>query len=475
MSDNTQVIDKYVTVPNRLPLITVLIMGNFIALINETVMNVALPNVEKSFAIQTSTAQWLSTGYMLTISILIPISAFLMQRFTTRQLLITALSLFFAGTLLASISPTFLVLFIARIVQAAGSGIMLPLVTTIIITITPLAKRGSMLGLMGIVVSFAPALGPVYSGIIVQLLSWRYVFIIVLPISAFLTVFAAYYIRNVLETRPIKIDIISVILATIGFGGLVIGFSEASKSGWQSAIVLILLGLGIASLVSFAIRQKNMEDPLLNLKPFLNKNFLIAILSTITVMMCMFSAMILLPIFMQNGLNINPLTSGLLLLPGGIVFAVIAYISGILTDKYGAKPIAGTGSIILVITVWLLSNISTKTSNFQLMVLYAGFTFGVASILIPMMTLGLNQLSIDLYSHGSAALNAWNQVSGAIGPALFITLMTNESKTVAASNSSEALAAGVQFAFSTAIAFAIATVLFILFVKQNPSRTHTIQ
>ncbi|MEC0284427.1 MDR family MFS transporter [Terribacillus saccharophilus] len=472
MAATTQTIDKHVQVENRIPLIIVLMVGNFIALINETVMNVALPNIEETLGIQTTTAHWLSTGYMLTIGILIPISAYLMQRFTTRQLLLTALSFFFIGTLIAGFAPNFSILLLGRVIQASGSGIIIPLVTTVIITITPLAKRGSMLGLLMVVILFAPAIGPVFSGLVVEQASWRYVFISVLPVTLVLLGFAAYFVRNVLVTKRTKIDILSVVLAVIGFGSIVIGFSSAGAEGWTSPLVLGALIIGLAAIAYFAYRQFNLETPMLDLRPYKNKNFLMAILVTITVMMCFFAAMILLPIFMQDALGISAFDSGIVLFPGGIMIAIMALLTGRLSDRFGPKPFAITGTVLLVAMIGLMTTISTDTTMLQFTLLYVGFTFAIGLILTPMTTLGLNQLTEELYSHGSASLNAFNQISGAIGPALFITLMSGGSQAVASHSADQAMTAGLQFAFTIAGAFAVAAVVFVLLVKQSKPIHH---
>ncbi|MFP5114041.1 DHA2 family efflux MFS transporter permease subunit [Bacillaceae bacterium C204] len=316
-------------------LVLIMILGVFVAILNETLLNVALSKIMDDIGIAPSTAQWLSTGYLLVIGVLIPVTAYLIQRFTTRTLFLTAMGLFSVGTFVAAISPGFAVLLTGRMLQAAGTGLLFPLLTNVVFAMVPIEKRGSAMGTIGIVITFAPAIGPTLSGIIVEQFSWRVLFYGVLPIALIVMIFAYFRLKNVTETTNPKIDPISLLLSTIGFGGIVYGFSSSGEGhgGWSSNEVILSIVIGIVSLVLFTWRQLKIAQPLLDLRTFKYNIFRLSTLIMMIVMMAMFSAMMLLPIFLQNALNYSPLEAGLVMLPGGIVMGIMSPITGRLFDS----------------------------------------------------------------------------------------------------------------------------------------------
>ncbi|MEC3606706.1 MDR family MFS transporter [Bacillus glycinifermentans] len=454
-------------------IIAILIVGNFLALINETVMNVALPKMIEDFNVSANTAQWMSTGYMLMIGIAVPVTAFFMQRFTTRQLFLTAMSLFTAGTLLAGIAPVFPLVLTGRIIQGSGTGLILPLVMNVILTLVPPHKRGTMTGMMTLVILFAPAIGPVISGFIVEHYSWRVVFFMMLPVAFFMIIYAAFRLENVTEQTNPKIDIISIMLSTIGFGGIVFGFSNAGEAGWNSPMVVIGLAAGIAGLVLFVLRQLTLKEPMLDMRPFRSKVFSTAVVLVWLIMMLQFSMMLILPLYFQMALDLSPLSTGLLMLPGGLVLACTSLVAGRLFDKLGFRPLLLTGLIIVICVLLLFTRISSGTSMAAAMMLYAGFTLGVGFTMAPVMTLGLNQVPKPLYPHGSAIMNTVNQVSGAIGPALYTTILTTVSNRFIRQSAvtsekdlqMQGMTAGVHTAYFVAIGFAIVALALSFLIK----------
>ncbi|WCM14034.1 MFS transporter [Priestia filamentosa] len=247
----------------------ILILGNFLCLISETVMNVALPKIISEFHVPTSSAQWLTTGYMLIIGISVPVSAFLIQRFTLRQLFMTAMSLYVVGSLMAFMTPLFSILLIGRMIQALGTGLVLPLVMSTMLTLVPVHKRGTVMGVFQVAILFAPAIGPVLSGIAIQYYSWRIIFLGLLIAAVLILLFAAFKLKNVLETSRPKIHIPSVVLSTLGFGGVVYGFSVAGEgSGWGNPSVWITLAIGIIALAIFVRKQTKMTSPMISMTPF---------------------------------------------------------------------------------------------------------------------------------------------------------------------------------------------------------------
>src|SRR5690625_2465675 len=252
----------------KIPLIAVLLSGAFITILNQTLLGTALPPIMEDLQLTESTVQWLQSSFMLVNGIMIPITAFLIQRFTTRKLFLTAMISFAFGTLIAAVSPNFTFLLIGRVFQGAGAGIMMPLLQTIMFLIFPIERRGTAMGMFGLVIAFAPAIGPSLSGWLVDQFPWRSVFYVVLPI-AIINIIAAYFIlRNVTEQSSPKVDVLSIILSTFGFGGLLYGFSIAGTAGWMSLSFALSMVIGTISLFVFIRRQLKLEQPILEFRVF---------------------------------------------------------------------------------------------------------------------------------------------------------------------------------------------------------------
>ncbi|SES12928.1 drug resistance transporter, EmrB/QacA subfamily [Gracilibacillus ureilyticus] len=412
-------------------MIAILFIGAFVALLNETLLNVALPSIMEDFEVKPVAVQWLSTGYMLVNGILIPASAFFIQRFSDKKLFITAMALFTAGTLLASLAPAFSVLLAARMIQASGSAIMMPLLMNVMLAAFPVEKRGTAMGMFGIVMITAPAIGPTLSGWLVEHYSWRMLFDIVLPIAVLTLILAIFKLKDVTPQRAIKLDIFSLVLSSIGFGGLLYGFSTAGENGWDDPYVYGTIIVGAIALITFILRQLQMDEPMLEFRIYKYPMFALSSAISIVIAIAMFSAMILMPIYVQTIRGISPMESGLLMLPGAIVMGIMSPITGKLFDKYGARSLAVIGLTITVITSYFFSRIGMDTSYSTLVILYTFRMFGMSMVMMPVMTNGLNQLPAINNPHGTAMNNTLQQVSGAIGSALLITVMNNrtESKT----------------------------------------------
>lgn len=460
--------------------VMVMILGVFVAILNETLLNVALSKIMEDIGILPSTAQWLTTGYLLVIGVLIPVTAFLIQRFTTRILFLVAMGLFTVGTFVAAIAPGFTMLLIGRVLQAAGTGLLFPLLTNVVFAIVPIDKRGSAMGTIGIVITFAPAIGPTVSGIIVEHFSWRVLFYSVLPIALFVIIFAFLKLKNVTETSNPKIDLMSLLLSTLGFGGIVYGFSSAGEGhgGWSSNGALIPVAIGVVSLGLFTWRQLTIAEPLLELRTFKYNIFRISTLIMIIVMMAMFSAMMLLPIFLQNALGYSPLEAGLVMLPGGIIMGIMSPITGRLFDKFGAKWLAVIGLGLVANTLWQFAFITLSTSYSTIMILNTLLLLGISMLMMPVMTNALNELPPPLYPHGTAIISTLQQVAGAVGTALLVTVMTNSSRRFldhALSTKEEstlqilAMIAGMKSAFLLAFGLVVIAWIVSFFLKRAVS------
>ncbi|MEK5390116.1 DHA2 family efflux MFS transporter permease subunit [Margalitia sp. FSL K6-0131] len=410
-------------------IITILTIGAFISILNETLLNIALPSIKQDFHVSMSTVQWLATGYMLVNGVMIPATAFLIQRYTVRHLFLVAMSLFTIGTILAGFSPEFWVLLVGRIVQASGSAIMMPLLMNVMLTSFPIEKRGAAMGLFGLVMVFAPAIGPTLSGWIVEHYEWRMLFHIVMPIAIAVVVIAFFLLKDKKEKINIKLDTLSFILSTIGFGGILYGFSSAGDKGWSAPAVYITLIVGGISLILFIWRQFVIPTPMLEFRVYKYPMFTLASAISVVLMMAMFSAMLLLPMYIQSIRGISPLKSGLMLLPGALLMGFMSPITGKLFDKFGGRVLAIIGLTITIATTYMFSTLTLSTTYTELILLYTARMFGMSMVMMPVMTNGLNQLPQHLNPHGTAMNNTLQQVSGAIGSALLITVMSNRTKT----------------------------------------------
>jgi EmrB/QacA subfamily drug resistance transporter len=423
--------DQSIKKTNQPPygIIVVLLIGAFIAFLNNTLLNIALPSIMKDLKIEASTVQWLTTGFMLVNGILIPISAFLIQKFSVRHLFLIAMGLFTLGTILAGFAYGFPLLLTGRMVQASASAILMPLLMNVMLTSFPVEKRGAAMGVFGLVIMVAPAIGPTLSGWIIEHYDWRMLFHFITPIAILVFLVGFFMLKDKKDKVNIRLDFFSLLLSSIGFGGLLYGFSSAGKEGWDSPQVYGTLIIGAVSLVTFILRQLKQESPMLNFRVFKFPMFALSSTISMVVTMTMFSGMLLLPIYVQTVRGISPIDAGLMLLPGAIIMGIMMPITGKIFDKYGGRLLAIIGLAITVVTSYLFSKLTLDTSYTQLIILYTVRMFGMSMVNMPVTTNGLNQLPARFYPHGTAMNNTLSQVSGAIGTALLVTVMTTRAKT----------------------------------------------
>ena len=425
-------------------MIAILFIGAFIALLNNTLLNIALPTIMVEFKIKPSIVQWLTTGYMLVNGIMIPASAFFIQKFTNRRLFITAMTLFSLGTLLAMIAPAFGVLVAGRMIQASGSAMMMPLLMNVMLTAFPVERRGAAMGIFGLAMFTAPAIGPTLSGWVIEHYEWRVLFGIVLPIAILILIYAFFKLRNITPNRDMKLDVLSLILSSIGFGGLLYGFSSAGDKGWDSPIVYGTIIIGVIALITFVIRQLHIDDPMLEFRIYQHPMFALSSAISIVLSISMFSAMILMPLYVQTIRGISPIHSGLLMLPGALAMGLMSPITGKLFDKYGARAMAIIGLTITVITTFYFSRLSLESGFYYIMMLYTIRMFGFSLVMMPVMTNGINQLPMSANPHGTAMNNTLQQVSGAIGSALLLTIMTKRMESSGVKLAADAAASGTK-------------------------------
>jgi EmrB/QacA subfamily drug resistance transporter len=458
-------------------IIAILFTGAFVAIFNQTLLNVALPSIMADFEIDASTAQWLVTAYMLVNGILIPASAYLIQRYSNRSIFIVAMSLFAAGTLLAAIAPAFSVLLIGRMIQASGAALMMPLLMNVMLAAFPVEKRGQAMGVFGLVMVVAPAIGPTLSGFIVEHYSWRVLFWIVFPVAVIPLALGIFKLKNLtFQDRNISLDTGSLILSTLGFGGILYGFSSAGTRGWTDTVVMTTIAVGVVSLVIFIFRQLKLKEPLLQIRIYKYPMFALSSAISVVVSMSMFSAMILMPIYIQSIKGISPINSGLLMLPGALVMGVMSPVTGRLFDRFGAKVLAVPGLLIVAATTYMFSQLSIDSSFVNIMLIYTLRMFGISMVMMPVMTNGLNTLPMKSYPHGTAINNTLQQVAGAVGSAFLISIMNahteSAAKDLAASGTNPAdilnlaMLDGINFSFFVSTFIALVALVLALFIKK---------
>lgn len=453
--------------------IALLLVAAFTVILNETVMSVALPVLQRDLGVVPATGQWLTTAFMLTMAVIIPTTGYLIRRLPTRSLFIIAMSLFSVGTLIAFLAPTFGVLLGARIVQAGGTAIMMPLLMTTVLTLVPVARRGQMMGNISIVISVAPALGPTVSGFILDHFGWRWIFGFVLPIALVSLALGAKWITSVSETSHAKLDFVSVPLAALGFGGLVYGLASIGESSEAPAVLppWAFFLIGVAFLAAFLGRQlflQRSDNALLDLRVFQSSIFSISMATMLLGTLTMFGVIILIPLFAQTVLGLDPLATGLITLPGGLLMGIASPFIGRIYDKSGPRVLILPGTLLVSAALWMLTMVSTETQIWYLMVSNILMSVGLAATFTPVMTSGLGSLRPQLYSHGSAVLSTFQQVAAGAGTALFVTVLSVGAANAAAAGTAEIAATleGARSAFLVGAILSIVLVVAGLFVRK---------
>ncbi|MDN6373241.1 MAG: DHA2 family efflux MFS transporter permease subunit [Brevibacterium aurantiacum] len=454
--------------------IWLLLVAAFVAILNETTMAIAIPELNVALGIPPELGQWLTSAFMLTMAVVIPTTGFLLQRFTTRQIFLAAMILFSAGTLICLVAPGFTVLLVGRVVQAAGTGIMMPLLMPTIMNVVPAHSRGRMMGRVGLVISLAPAIGPTMSGIVLDSLGWRWLFAIVLPIALIALGFGAKWMTNLGESTHAPIDIVSVVLSVLAFGGIVFGLSQfggGQAGGSTTGSAWTAIAAGLVFLGLFAWRQlilQKEDRALLDLRVFSAKNYVIAVVIMAVVSLAMFGTFSLLPLYLQNVAGLNATQSGLVLLPGSILMGVLAPVMGRIYDARGPRTLLVPGSVMIAASMFAYSMVGVGTPTWVLVVIQTVMSLGLAGSFTPLFSASLGSLDRKLYSHGSAALNTMQQVAGAAGTALLISIYSSalHSGEAAGRSVAESGSPGAHNAFLLAAVIALVPVVLSFFIKK---------
>jgi MFS transporter, DHA2 family, lincomycin resistance protein len=453
--------------------IGVLLVATFVVILNETIMAVALPVLMSDLGVSPSVGQWLTAGFLLTMSVIIPITGFLIRRVPTRTLYGAAMGLFSLGTLVAALAPGFPVLLAARVVQASGTAIMLPLLMTTVMTLVPPARRGAVMGNLSIVISVAPAVGPTVSGVVLSFLGWRAVFFVVLPIALVTLWVGLRMMVDVGEPTRSPIDALSVALSVLGFGGLVYGLSSIGQASAGSAVPawvpFAVGGVGIAAFVARQLVLQRADRALLDLRTFRSRTFTTAAVIMMLMMATLLGSLTLLPIYMQNVLHLSPLATGLLLLPGGLVMGLLGPVVGRLYDRVGARTLLVPGTVVTSVALWWSAQFGAATPAWSVLGFHVLLSIGLAFVFTPLFTAGLGAVDPRLYSYGSAIFGSTQQLAGAAGVALLVSVLSVAAGKLTAGGASPAAATagGVHAAFLVAAVLSLVAIA-VSFAMRTP-------
>jgi MFS transporter, DHA2 family, lincomycin resistance protein len=460
---------------NRL-VINLLLVATFVVILNETLMAVAIPRLMRDLNVTAGAVQWLTTAFLLTVSVVVPVTGFLLQRMNTRPIYVLAMSLFTLGTLIAALASNLEMLILARVIQASGTAIMVPLLMTTVMTLAPPETRGKTMGFISTVISVAPAIGPTISGVILNYLSWRWLFLLVLPISIGALALGARRIQNVTTPHHAPIDAVSVILSGVAFGGIVYGLSHIGVRAAPGTIPAgVFSAVGAVFLAVFIFRQISLQRtgyPLLDLRTFDSRNFTVSVLLMACMMMALFGTIILLPIYLQNVLGLSTLQTGLLLLPGGLLMGLLGPHVGRLYDKVGPIRLMVPGVIVVSAVLWAMTLLRAATWVGYILAGHVVMSVGFAFLFTPLFTMGLSSVKPSLYSHGSAVIGTIQQVAGAAGVALFVALMSARATTLAARGLApvDALSGGIRSGFLCGAIISLFAVACVFFVQKPSAR-----
>ncbi|KRN89287.1 MDR family MFS transporter [Ligilactobacillus ceti] len=464
----------------RALLVLVLVIGSFCTVLNATLLATAFPAIMQSFDVDTATVQWLTTGFMLVTGVMIPVSAWLINTFSSRFIYLLAMTVFLIGTTLCFIAPSFNYLLVGRLVQGFGVGITMPLLQTIMLTIFPPEQRGAAMGTVGLVIGLAPALGPTLSGFIVDTWTWRDLFGMIIPICVVVLILAFFFMKSVIPHKEQKIDIWSIITSTIGFGSLLYGTSSAGNKGWTNPYVLAFIIVGVIFVALFSHRQLQMSDPFLDISVFKYREFRLASVLSAISNLAMVGAEMILPLYIQTIRGESAFHSGLMLLPGALVVGFMSPITGRLFDRYGAKMLAITGMTLLSLATVPFLFLTPHTSIVLIIGFYMIRMFGIGMVMMTVTTSGMNVLPLDKLPHGTAVNNTFRQVLSSIGTAILISILTTVTTNHLPAKSllkttplaykqlaTDAVLNGYKAAFLMSILFALCSLTLAFFLKKG--------
>mgnify|MGYP002244287855 CR=1 FL=1 len=439
-----------------------LYIGAFLGMLSETSMNIALPDLCEAFDITTGTAQWMVVGYMLAIGVVLPCVGFLLKWVKAKTLVLVALACFLAGSILSAVAPIFPLVLAGRIIQGVGTGIVLPTMYAAIMRVFPPMKIGAANGVAGLVIMFAPVIGPTLSGLLIGAFSWRVIFALfaIVAIAAIICT-AAFFITPIETTRP-KVDMPSVIASIIGFGCLVAGVSLVADMGF-SPLVITLLVIGVLVIACYAYRQLHIDNPVLELRALGIATFRIPALMVTCSFACTLAIMYLAPQELQRGLGLSTSTAGMLMLAGGIINAICSFASGRMYDKVGARPLVRAGAVVAIIGSLLFLVIGVTTAPAFFVLAHVVFMIGIPLMQQSAQSAALKGLPRGLAADGSTILNTMQQVCGAIGTAVATCLLGMGS----GASEAQSFVAGSRYGYVFGLVLVVIVFMFSFFLKEG--------
>ena len=404
--------------------LSAVILGAFMAILDATIVNVALPTFARVFESSLQSLQWIITGYMLAAAAVIPLSGWLSDRFGAKRVYLVALVLFTAGSALCAAATTAPMLTAFRVLQGLGGGMLMPVGMAILYRLAPPDKRGAVMGLFGIPMLLGPALGPVISGWLLEFASWPWIFLINVPVGAAAVVIGMRSLpRLEAENTGSRLDTLGMVLGPIAFASLTYGISESTEAGWTGRSTVTGITVGLIALAAFIARELTTVQPLLELRVFKSRDFSLAILTQWLIIAGMFGTFFLIPVFLQQVRGYSPFQTGLITLPNALVAALTMPLAGKLYDKVGARPPVFAGLSIVAVSFWMLSGLSADTTAWDLMLPLAVMGGGMGMSMMPLGTHVLSTAPRNLVSRVTSLTGSCQNVVASLAIASFTTLL----------------------------------------------------
>lgn len=449
--------------------LALLMFGTFVTVLNQTLVTPALPSIMVETNVSAQTVQWLTSGFTLVNAIMIPITAYLQDRFPLRVLFCVSMGLFALGSCLAGIGTTFALLLAGRLVQACGAGVLMPIAMTVLILTFPPERRGSAMGIFGVVIACAPAIGPTVAGFVIDAYNWHILFWGVTFLAGLVSIAGLIVLPHAKKDKThVVLDKLSVLLSSVGFGSLLYGFSTMGSHGIDPVDAVITL-IGLIAVIVFFWRQLHLEQPMLQVRILWNKTFLLGTLIGMIIQASLLIGGVLLPIYMQSYLGYSATISGLVVMPGAIIMGAMGPVAGRIFDKHGPRALALTGLSLLAASSAVFAFVGDQTSVIFIAIVFTIRLFAMSLVNMPLNTWAMNALDNSVMNHGTSVSNTLRQVAGSLGTALFVSVSTAAS--AQASLSTDATHAGIHginvaFAACTALII-VGLILAFIFVKNT--------
>lgn len=452
---------------NELVMVVVMLSGTLLAVLNATLLSPALPSIMEHLNVSRTTVQWLTSAYSLVEACVIPLSAYLMGRFPTRRLFITGMCIFGAGSLLAMLAPVFPVLLAGRVLQAVATGMVMPMVSTVILLIIPREKRGTAMGMIGLIIGFAPAVGPSLSGLLVDHLGWRALFGVVFAVTVVVVVLAVAFLKSFGEFERTSFDPLSVVLSTVGLVCLLYGLSSISSAA-NLALPVALIVVGLAIVALYARRQLHLDEPMLHIDILKSRRYATAVVTIMILQAALLGLEVIMPLYIQDVRGYSATVSGVAMLPGALIGAVAGVFAGRLFDRYGVRKVAIPGACVMIVGAFLLTRLGIDSHIIMVTAAYTTMSLGLQFITTPLNTWGVNSLDNAMVRHAQPLSNTMNQVAGSFGTALLVSISSIATNATADQGELQSAYLGDHAAFcSTFILLAVAVVVIVVFARNK--------